>query len=219
MNEELWHQLTPAETAELRELGMVRRWQRGEVLFGEGERSEWVLFLLSGRVKVSTYAPDGTTVVLAIRDRGSLLGELSAIDREPRSATVSALDDVSGLVVPAVSFQRFLDDHGRVAVLITRLVVARLRDADRKRIEYGAFDTTGRVAARLLELAERFGEQGAEGTTITMPLSQEELAGWTGASREAVTKALGTLRSAGMIETGRLKVVVRDLPALRARAT
>lgn len=219
MTDELWHRLTEAEAAELRRHGSIRRWQRGEVLFGEGEHSEWVVFLFTGRVKVSTYASDGTTVVLAIRDRGSLLGELSAIDQEPRSATVTALDDVSGLVVPIAAFQRFLGEHGRVAVLITRLVVARLRDADRKRIEYGAFDTTGRVAARLLELAERFGEQGAEGTTITMPLSQEELAGWTGASREAVTKALGALRSAGLIETGRLKVVIRDLPALRARAT
>ncbi len=77
------------------------------------------------------------------------------------------------------------------------MVSRRLRDADSKRAEFAAFDTVGRVASRLLELAERFGENaGGNGILITLPLTQEELAGWTGSSREAVSKALSTLRSA-----------------------
>ena len=71
-----------------------------------------------------------------------------------------------------------------------RALIGRLRDADRKRIEFGAYDTTGRVAARLVELAERFGEPTEDGLRIGLPFSQDELAGWTGASREAVSKAL-----------------------------
>jgi CRP/FNR family cyclic AMP-dependent transcriptional regulator len=83
-----------------------------------------------------------------------------------------------------------------------RSIVAKLRDADRKRIEFGAHDTTGRVAARLVEMAERFGQPAADGVKIGLPFSQDELAGWTGASREAVSKALGVLRSAAEIRTG-----------------
>jgi CRP-like cAMP-binding protein len=97
-------------------------------------------------------------------------------------------------------------------------VIAKLRDADRKRIEFGAHDTTGRVAARLVEMAERFGQPVDDGMKIGLPFSQDELAGWTGASREAVSKALGVLRSAGEIRTGRMTVVVRDLEALRRRS-
>jgi CRP/FNR family transcriptional regulator, cyclic AMP receptor protein len=96
--------------------------------------------------------------------------------------------------------------------------VGRLRDSDRKRVEFGAHDTTGRVAARLVELAERFGQTAGDQVKIAMPLSQDELASWTGSSREAVSKALSALRSLGWIETSRLRVVIRDLAALRARA-
>jgi len=213
-----WDLLTEAEAADLRHGGRTRRWRRGEVVFREAERSDWVMVLLAGRVKVSSYTDTGTEVVLGVREPGALLGELSAIDREPRSATVTALDEVTALVVPLPEFERYLAAHGRVAILLMRTVTGKLRDADRKRIEFGTVDITARVAARLVELADRFGEPTAGGIRISMPLSQDELAGWTGASREAVSKALGVLRTQGWIETSRLRVVIRDLDALRARA-
>jgi CRP-like cAMP-binding protein len=134
------------------------------------------------------------------------------------SATVTALEPITALAVPSPEFERYLLSHARVSMLLMRELIGRLRDADRKRIEFGAYDTTGRVAARLVELAERFGEQTEEGLRIGLPLSQDELAGWTGSSREAVTKALRTLREEGWIQTGRLHVIVRDLAALRDRA-
>src|SRR5439155_16402466 len=115
-------------------------------------------------------------------------------------------------------FAAYLQGNGRVAFVLTRLLAARLRDADRKRIEFGAYDTTGRVAARLVELAERFGEQTGDSLRISLPLSQDELAGWVGASREAVTKSLAALRARGWIETSRRTVIIRDLTALRQRA-
>jgi CRP-like cAMP-binding protein len=210
--------LTADEAAALDAAGTVRQWRRGAVIYREAERSEWVVVLRSGRVKVSSDTASGTEVVLAVRGPGALVGELSAIDREPLSATVTALEPVTALVVPHAEFERFLQGHGRVAYLLMRQLSLRLRDADRKRIEFGAYDTTGRVAARLVELAERFGAETPDGLRIGLPLSQDELAGWTGASREAVTKALRTLRGEGWIQTGRLYVVVRDLEALRERA-
>ena len=169
-------------------------------------------------MKVASNSASGTEVVLALRGPGALLGELSAIDRWPVSATVTALEAVTALVVPHFEFERYLQNNGRVAFELMRQLTVRLRDADRKRIEFGSFDTTGRVAARLVELAERFGTQTAQGLRIGLPLSQDELAGWTGSSREAVTKALRTLREEGTIQTGRMHVIVHDLAALRARA-
>jgi CRP-like cAMP-binding protein len=141
---------------------------------------------------------------------------MSVIDDSPRSATVTALEPIAGISIR--DFTGFLQEHGRIAVLLMQLVTERLRDADRKRIEYGAFDTTGRVATRLLELADRYGEKTNGGVRVALPLSQDELAGWTGASREAVSKALRTLRDRGLIETGRRRVVVHDMEGLRKRA-
>ena len=208
--------LTLEETADLRDAGRLRRWERGATVMNEGETADWVLVLTSGRVKVSSHTESGTEVVLAVRGPGALLGDMSAIDGEARSGTVTALEPVEGLVVH--DFAGYLHDHGRVAVLLMRLLIARLRDADRKRVEYGAFDTTARVATRLVELAERYGEPTSGGVKVALPLSQDELAGWTGASREAVSKALRSLRDRGLIETGRRRVIVDDLEGLRRRA-
>lgn len=208
--------LTADEVEEMRAAGRPRRWERGTTVMSEGDTSDWVLVLTEGRVKVSSHTSSGTEVVLAVRGPGGLLGEMSAIDGSPRSATVTALEPIAGIVIR--DFPAFLQAHGRVAVLLMQLVTGRLRDADRKRIEYGAFDTTGRVATRLIELAERYGEKTSSGVRVALPLSQDELAGWTGASREAVSKALRLLRDRGLIETGRRRVVIHDLDGLRKRA-
>jgi CRP-like cAMP-binding protein len=217
-NREFWDLLLPDEAAGLEAVGRRRDYRRGAVLVREADRSDWVVVLRTGRVKVAVNTAGGTEVVLAVRGPGALLGELSAIDREPRSATVSALEPVTALVIPVAAFESFLQSHGRVAFLLMRTLIGKLRDSDRKRIEFGAHDTTGRVAARLVEMAERFGQPTEEGLKIALPFSQDELAGWTGASREAVSKALGALRSRGIIRTSRMSVVVKDLDALRARS-
>lgn len=208
--------LTPDEQTALRKAGHPRRWERGATVMTEGDTSDWVLVLTEGRVKVSSHTSSGNEVVLAVRGPGGLIGDMSSIDGSPRSATVTALEPVAGVIVG--DFPGFLREHGNVAVLLLQMVTGRLRDSDRKRIEYGAFDTTGRVATRLVELAERYGEPTNGGLRVALPLSQDELAGWTGASREAVSKALRTLRDRGLIETGRRRVVIHDLEGLRKRA-
>ncbi|MDF5754445.1 Crp/Fnr family transcriptional regulator [Spongiactinospora sp. TRM90649] len=208
--------LTEDEVEALRASSRPRRWDRGAMVISEGDAADWVIVLTSGRVKVSSHTASGTEVVLAVRGPGALLGDMSAIDGGPRSGTVTALEPVEAMVVD--DFTGFLRANGRIAVLLMKLIIGRLRDSDRKRIEYGAFDTTGRVATRLVELAERYGEPTNGGVRVALPLSQDELAGWTGASREAVSKALRSLRDRGLIETGRRRVTIHDLDGLRRRA-
>lgn len=218
MTSDFWSVLTAAEQAEFVRRSSRRQWRRGDVLCRQDDDSDWVAVIEEGRVKASCHTAGGAEVVLAVRGPGSLLGELAAVDSQPRSATVQALEPVAALVMAPREFQAYLQANGRVALLLMRVLAERLRDADRKRIEFGAQDSTGRVAARLVELAERFGAPVTGGIQIALPLSQDELAGWVGASREAVSKALGVLRAAGWVRTSRLCVVVLDLDALRERA-
>ncbi|HVQ98507.1 MAG TPA: helix-turn-helix domain-containing protein, partial [Mycobacterium sp.] len=109
-------------------------------------------------------------------------------------------------------------DHPRTMWLLLRIFTGRLRDADRKRVEFGVYDTMSRVAHRLVELAERFGEPTEAGILITLPFTQHELAGWVGASREAVAKALRTFRARGYLQTQRRTVTVLDIEGLRRQA-
>ncbi len=177
-----------------------------------------MLVVLSGRVKLVTVTRDGHEVVLGVREPGDLIGEMSALDGEHRTATAIALEPVEARAIRVPDFIAFLASAPDAALALARLLCARLRDADRKRAEYLALDTLGRVAARLVELAERFGSPTVDGIVVDVQITQEDLAGWTGSSREAVIKALRKLRELGLITTGRRSITVLDLAELRRRA-
>jgi CRP/FNR family cyclic AMP-dependent transcriptional regulator len=216
--EDFWSVLGPQLSVELAGLGIVRRFGRGQALFHEGQLADRVLVLRAGRVKVIVTTANGREVVLAFRGPGELIGEQSALDGEPRSATICAVEPVEALCVTPDAFRAFLAAHPPVALELLRMLSRRLRDADAKRIEFSAFTTLGRVAARLLELSARFGDDDGRGAgvRIALPLSQEELAGATGSSVESVGRALQTMRSLKCIETRRREIRIRDAEALEA---
>jgi CRP-like cAMP-binding protein len=147
-----------------------------------------------------------------------VVGEISLIDQRPRLATVTALEPVRALVVASSVFRAHLEDAPRVAVALLEVEMRRFRDTTIKRSQFAASDTVGRLAARIVELSERYGTTHERGIEIELPLSQDELAAWTGASRAGVAKAFQTLRELGWIETSRRRLVVRQPDALRGRA-
>ena len=205
--------------ADLRARGHVDRFRSDSMLLYEGQVDAGVVILHEGRVKITAHASSGRELVLAFRGAGSVLGELSALDRGRCSASVAAIDDVEALVVDPAEFRAFMAARPDATMALLLLLGKRLRDADRKRVEFATLDTAGRVAARILELAGRFGEAQADGSVIiALTLSQEELASWVGSSREATVKALSQLRRLGWVETGRRRICVHDLQALRQRA-
>lgn len=196
-----------------------RAYPSGSTLFHEGDPSDWVLGIVEGRVKVSALTAEGREVVLAVCGPDEVLGELSAVDGRPRSATATAIDQVVALMMSVDDFAAYLVRHPSAALVLLRSLAARLRDADRRDVEYVALDSEGRVAARLVELAERFGTTHVDGGVhIELPMTQDELAGWTGCSSESVGKALHRLRGRGHIDTGRRSITVLDVDALRRRA-
>jgi CRP-like cAMP-binding protein len=174
--------------------------------------------LLAGRVKLSCVTDTGREALLGIREPGDLIGEMSVLDDAPRSATATAVEPVEVLIVARGDFAAFLRRTPTVAEAMLRTLTGRLRDADRKRVEFLAQDTVGRVCSRLVELADRFGEHHDDGVHIDLAITQEELAGWTGSSREATIRALRTMRELGWIATGRRGVTLLDVSELRRRA-
>jgi CRP/FNR family transcriptional regulator, cyclic AMP receptor protein len=211
--------LSEAEAAELRSMGRERAYGANVTLFHQGDDAGPLIVLLAGRVKVVAPTSSGREVIVAVRGPGELLGEMSAIDAGPRSATVTTLEPVDALLVAGSAFAAFLEHHPAVALVLLRMVVARLRHADAQQADFATHDVVGRVAVRLVDLCERFGEADEGRIEVAIPLSQEELAAWTGASREAVSKALQLLRSLGILETGRRHITVLDFGALRRRAS
>jgi CRP/FNR family transcriptional regulator, cyclic AMP receptor protein len=212
--------LTDADRRALEAICVVSKAPRGRVILAHGQVADKVVVLRDGRVKV--VAPPtvtGDEVVLTFRGPGALFGELSLVDGGVRNSSVVAIEPVEYLVVAASAFRAFLEHRATAAFSVLAVLSRRLRDADLRLTQFASADTLGRVSARLLELCDEHGERTDDGSVrITLPLTQEELAGWAGASLEATVKSLRTLRELGWIETRRRAIVVHDLEAMRARA-
>jgi len=214
--QDFWSTLGPVDAAELAALGKPRAYVRGHTLFHEGQLADRVMLVRRGRVKVTSTTSTGREVLLAFRGPGDLVGDLAALDGGPRSATIRTVEEVEALAFVLHDFREFLAARPAVLLLLLQMLGRRLRDADAKVIEFSAFTTIERVATRLLEFSERFGEEQDGTVRIALPLSQEELAGATGSSLESVGRALQTMRTLKCVETRRREIRILDAQALRA---
>lgn len=204
---------------ELVALGRQQQWTRGDVMLRAGDPADTAILLLTGVAKVHAQSADGAEVLLALCGPGDMLGETAAVGMARRSATVSALEAVSASVLAVSALRSFLGGHPQTTLALLDLTLTRLHRADADRLEFTAADTLGRIARRLVELAERFGEPGADGQfEVTLALTQEELAAWSSSSRESTARALRTLRELGLIRTHRLRLTINDVERLRAHA-
>jgi CRP-like cAMP-binding protein len=204
---------------ELIDLGRTRRWERGEFLVRAGDRADSAIILHDGLVKIHQASSSGDEVVLGISGPGDLMGEVVAVRDAVRSASATALEAVTGSVVGVAALRGFLAAHAEASLALLDLALGRLYVSDRRRLEFATSGALPRVASRLVELTERFGAPRADGAVVVgLPINQEELASWSAASRESTARALRTLRELGLIETSRLRLVVRDLARLRTHA-
>jgi CRP-like cAMP-binding protein len=211
--------LTVEQSTELRASGTRRRYPDGACLFMEGDDAHDAVILLAGEAKAIVTALDGREVILDVLTAGGIVGEISAIDRRPRSATVMALGPVEVLSVSCDTFGAFLRQHPDVLHQLLVDVADRLRASDRRQLEYGTADALGRLCARLVELADRYGQTGSDGTVlIHSPLTQTELAAWTGLSRDAVVKSLRALRHLGWVDNQGVQFTLLQPSRLRQRA-
>ena len=211
--------VAPAIEAELRALGVRRRFPAGSAVFIEGDTAHDALLLLAGTVKITVTALDGKEVLLDVLGVGALVGELSAIDGHTRSATATALLPVEVLAVPCVAFIELMHRHPALMYRLLVSVANRLRGSVRRQLEYGTGDAMGRLCGRLMELADQYGEPGDNGCVeLLSPVSQADLAAWTGLSREAVVKALRHLRQLGWIENKGRQITIVQADRMQARA-
>jgi CRP-like cAMP-binding protein len=207
--------LSGEELAALRRRAVGRHFERGATIVHQGEVPGRVVAIERGYAKVTAMTEDGKEVVLAFRGPGDIVGELAALTALPRTATVRTIEPIDAIAIPVGDFEGWLEEQPRVALELLRVVIERLREANRHQFEFAAYQTLGRIARRLVELAERFGEPCEDGVRISLRISQEELAGWAGASREATSKALHDLRAIGLIETERRRLTVRSIDGLK----
>lgn len=200
-------------------LALVRRRRvvRGAPVLRAGSAGDDLLVLIDGRVKLVAFGVERREVVLAIRGAGELIGELAALGAQRRTATAIALDDAEVGVLGADEFRAYLAAHPSAALILIRMLVRRVSEATREVVDLATQDSVGRVAKRLLELAAAHGVADGDGIRIELSLTQDELASWTGATRETVSRALRLMRRLGWVSTEHGAITVLDVAAMRER--
>lgn len=188
-----------------------RRFDRGVVLFHEGEAGGSLHVLMRGRVAIRATTPDGDTVTLNVIGPGAAFGELSLLDSATtRTASVQAIEPVQTLVLQRADFDRLRRTYPSVDRLLVEYLAAQVRRLSERLTEALCFEARTRVLRRLLDLDAVF-----DGGPV--PVTQEEISTMAGTTRPTVNRVMQDLAEAGIIELGRGRFIVIDSTAL-ARA-
>lgn len=200
-------------------LGSLARYMEPRrVLIREGDHTTFVVVLLHGVVKATGMTADGREALLAIRAGGDLVGELAALDGQPRSATVTAVGTVVARVIKRADFLDCMRRDPTLAQAVDRSLTAKLRIANARRLDFSGCDVPIRLARVLHEVAVTYGEINGDRVVINWPLTQTELATLAGAAKPSAQKALRQLREDGIIWTGYRTITVLSLDRLKGLA-
>jgi len=202
----------------LRPAVRIRRFNRGVYLFREGDPGSHLYMVTRGQVKIGRVGEGGGEVVFAIAGPGEIFGELSLFDPEgERTADAEALEPTECIIIGKAPLLRVLTAQPKLMLRIIGVLSMYVRRKDASIGESAFLDIPGRVASKLVELADTRGRATADGVVIEMHLRQRTLAGMVGASRENVNRALRRFASLGYIRLGGGFITVLDRARLNSR--
>ncbi|MFC4505645.1 MULTISPECIES: Crp/Fnr family transcriptional regulator [Streptomyces] len=198
--------------------GIRKNYSPHQPLLQQGDSSRHVLLITSGVVKVAATSESGYDVLLAVRIAGDLVGEMAAFEELPRSGTVMACSEVSARIIQLQVLESLLGRHPDAMRAILRMLSARLRWANRRRIDYKAYDAPTRFARVLAELSQAYAQPAPDGDTdrcvLGVTLTQRELASLAGLALPTAEKCLATLTAQGLVQCSYRNITICDVPKL-----
>jgi CRP-like cAMP-binding protein len=196
----------------LAERSFARRLRDGQILFTEGEPSDHLFVVRSGRIRIVARSPRGDELVLSVLGPGEVLGELSVIDQGPRSATAEALGEVELLAVAAADVRALLEREPALLMAAAAELAGTVRRLTGSAADLVFLDLPRRLAKLLVSEAA----VGADGVHRVHPgMSQSGLAARLGVTRQTLNRALSGLTRRGWVEAQGPQFVLRDPDALR----
>lgn len=209
---ELFAELEPAALEDLARHGVVRRLASGQVLFIEGDPSEHLVLVRSGRLRVLVTSERGDELVLTVLGPGEVLGELSVIDGLPRSATVEALGATVLALFPAAQVRAALLANPAALLAVTLQLAGQVRRLTGGTADLVFLDLPRRLAKLVLS---RAAAAGPDGTRVAeLGVNQTGLAAQLGTTRQSVNRALAGLVRRGWLQHDGARITVRDEAAL-----
>jgi CRP/FNR family cyclic AMP-dependent transcriptional regulator len=214
---DIFANLSEEDAQELMALARKRSFRAGEVIFHRDDPGQVLYIIKEGKVKIALISPDGQEISLVVFGKGECFGEFALLDGEPRSADAIALDKVECYTLQRSDFQNAIMKHPTIAIQVLEVLSRRLRKTDQMVENLIFLDVYGRVAKKLLELANEHGVKVDDGTRIEVRLTQQELASMVGASRESVNKVMGYFTDKQYISTDKHKITIHRIADLQRR--
>ncbi|MEU5260490.1 Crp/Fnr family transcriptional regulator [Amycolatopsis sp. NPDC021455] len=196
-------------------LGTPVGYEAHQRIIRQGDSARHTLLVLRGLVKIVVDTERGRDVVLAVRGRGDLLGEMATLERRPRAAHVITCVPVQGRIIHSPDLGDFLEHSPEACLAVARVLSERLRGSDRRGIDFMVCPAPVRVARTLLEVTQRWGETPDADRQSGIPLSQKDIASLAGTGLSSVEKAFRLLEEAGAVDRRYRRVLVTDLRRLR----
>jgi CRP/FNR family cyclic AMP-dependent transcriptional regulator len=212
---EVFSELEQRELREVAQVAVPRSYERGEVIFREGDSGDTCYVIKSGSVSVMREHQDGRVIALAELRGGAMFGELAMFGGETRSATVETLEPTEVVALLAGDFQRLMRRHPGIAVKMLAALADRVRTANERLLQQSFQTVAGRVAGALLAQTVARQSEGAGDTDVLVKATQAEIAQLAGTSRESASRFLATLARADIVSLGRGKVTVHEPERLR----
>ena len=194
-----------------------RTFAKGMIIFHKDSPGQALYVIQSGKVRIFILSESGQEISFRIHSSGDVFGELSMLDGLPRSAGAVAIEKTEVLTLHRDDFLSLLEGFPRIARSVITVLSERVRYATKYAESLAFLDVFGRVAARLLELADCYGVNRDEGTEIDLRLTQTELASLVGTTRESANKVLGVFRDQGLIRLEGQKLTILDRRELKRR--
>ncbi len=206
--------LPPDEIAGLESISRVRRFAKGEPVYLPSEVADAVFLIARGLVKICHITPEGKTSTLALIGTGELFGELALFDGGTRGEYVEALEPTTVIRIPSIALIQLMNRHPELAMGISKVVGHRRQRIERRLGHLLFTPNRQRLAHLLLDLAEQFGVATDEGIRLNLKLSHQDIANIIGTTRETVTILLGKMKSEGLVDGRRQRVVLTNIHKL-----
>ena len=201
--------LSPEVLAEIEQHGSIKTYRKNTIVINEGDETDSLYLILSGRVKVFLSSEDGREAVLNHQGPGEYFGEMSLIDRQPRAASVMTVEPARLMIISRGDFMRCLASHPEIALTLIEPMTSRIRMLAQNVSNLALLDVYGRVARTLLQNASE-----EDGVMMTGKLTQQEIADMVGASRAMVSRILKDLRTGGYIDVEKKRIIInQQLPS------
>jgi CRP/FNR family transcriptional regulator, cyclic AMP receptor protein len=213
----LFGDLADEDIRELMAAARRRVYRSGEVIFHREDPGQVLYMVKEGKVKICLISPEGQEITLAIFGKGECFGELTILDGLPRSADAVALEKVECYTLQRSDFHRAIRKNPDIAIQVLESISKRLRSTDQMVEDLIFLDVYGRVAKKLLELADTHGTKVADGIRIDVRLTQQELAAMVGASRESVNKVMGYFSDKDFISSDKHRITLHRITDLKRR--